>query len=188
MAMWRSSSPASGCTPAPTHPREHRPQVSGLAVPVSRGDGLSDVRAVARAVVAITQRMSGTGQITHVSDTARWTALHRATESARPDALFSDPLAEHLAGEGGCAIVTRVPWMTRNGGARGAYQDHRRRHCRSDRRWLRPGVEPKFCRRGEMLGTQMRKRCGLHRDELSGFDRLRLVRPRAPALSTARPA
>ena len=60
--------------------------------------------------------MSGTGQITHVSDTARWTALHRATESARPDALFSDPLAEHLAGEGGCAIVARVPWMTRNGG------------------------------------------------------------------------
>jgi len=64
---------------------------------------------------AITQRMSGTGQITHVSDTARWTALHRATESARPDALFSDPLAEHLAGEGGRAIVARVPRTTRNG-------------------------------------------------------------------------
>ena len=48
----------------------------------------------------MTQRMSGSGHsITHVSDTARWTALHRATESARPDALFSDPLAERLAGE-----------------------------------------------------------------------------------------
>jgi hypothetical protein len=34
----------------------------------------------------MTPRMSGTGHITHVSDTARWTALHRATESARPDA------------------------------------------------------------------------------------------------------
>ncbi|HWT48180.1 MAG TPA: SAM-dependent methyltransferase [Mycobacterium sp.] len=53
--------------------------------------------------------------ITHVSDTARWTALHRATESARPDALFSDPLAERLAGEHGRAIVARVPRTTRNG-------------------------------------------------------------------------
>ena len=60
-------------------------------------------------------RMSGTGHITHVSDTARWTALHRATESARPDALFSDPLAERLAGAHGRAIVARVPRMTRNG-------------------------------------------------------------------------
>lgn len=53
--------------------------------------------------------------ITHVSDTARWTALHRATESARPDALFNDPLAERLAGEQGRAIVARVPRTTRNG-------------------------------------------------------------------------
>jgi methyltransferase (TIGR00027 family) len=53
--------------------------------------------------------------ITHVSDTARWTALHRATESARPDALFSDPLAERLAGDHGRAIVANVPRTTRNG-------------------------------------------------------------------------
>lgn len=53
--------------------------------------------------------------ITHVSDTARWTALHRATESARADALFSDPLAERLAGEHGRAIVAGVPRITRNG-------------------------------------------------------------------------
>jgi methyltransferase (TIGR00027 family) len=53
--------------------------------------------------------------ITHVSDTARWTALHRATESARPDALFNDPLAERLAGEQGRAIVARVPRSSRNG-------------------------------------------------------------------------
>jgi methyltransferase (TIGR00027 family) len=53
--------------------------------------------------------------ITHVSDTARWTALHRATESARPDALFNDPLAERLAGEHGRAIVAQVPRSTRNG-------------------------------------------------------------------------
>ncbi|OBJ50302.1 SAM-dependent methyltransferase [Mycobacterium sp. 1423905.2] len=60
--------------------------------------------------------MAGTGHlITHVSDTARWTALHRATESARPDALFSDPLAERLAGEHGQAIVAHVPRSTRNG-------------------------------------------------------------------------
>jgi len=60
--------------------------------------------------------MAATGNsITHVSDTARWTALHRATESARPDALFSDPLAERLAGDQGRAIVAGVPRSTRNG-------------------------------------------------------------------------
>jgi methyltransferase (TIGR00027 family) len=53
--------------------------------------------------------------ITHVSDTARWTAMHRATESARPDALFSDPLAERLAGEQGRAIAANVPWTNRSG-------------------------------------------------------------------------
>jgi methyltransferase (TIGR00027 family) len=53
--------------------------------------------------------------ITHVSDTARWTALHRATESMRPDALFRDKLAERLAGEQGRAIVAKVPRSTRNG-------------------------------------------------------------------------
>ena len=53
--------------------------------------------------------------ISHVSDTARWTALHRATESARPDALFNDPLAKRLAGEQGRAIVANVPWTNRNG-------------------------------------------------------------------------
>lgn len=60
--------------------------------------------------------MSDAGHfITHVSDTARWTALHRATESARADALFNDPLAERLAGEHGRAIVAKVPRSTRNG-------------------------------------------------------------------------
>jgi methyltransferase (TIGR00027 family) len=59
--------------------------------------------------------MSGTGHISHVSDTARWTALHRATESARPDALFRDPLAERLAGEHGRDIVARTPRTSRNG-------------------------------------------------------------------------
>ncbi|MEO6793869.1 MAG: SAM-dependent methyltransferase [Mycobacterium sp.] len=60
--------------------------------------------------------MSGTGHfVTHVSDTARWTASHRATESARPDAVFRDPLAERLAGAQGRAIVAGVPRSTRNG-------------------------------------------------------------------------
>lgn len=60
--------------------------------------------------------MSGPGHtITHVSDTARWTALHRATESARRDALFCDPLAERLAGEQGRAIVDHVRWTDRSG-------------------------------------------------------------------------
>ena len=69
-----------------------------------------------RVAGAITQRMPSNGHaITHVSDTARWTALHRATESARPDALFHDPLAERLAGEHGRAIVAGVPWQDRSG-------------------------------------------------------------------------
>ena len=58
---------------------------------------------------AITQRMASSGHISHVSDTARWTALYRATETARPDALFSDLLAELLAGEHGRAIPTGPP-------------------------------------------------------------------------------
>ncbi|WP_099287874.1 class I SAM-dependent methyltransferase [Mycobacterium persicum] len=53
--------------------------------------------------------------ITHVSDTARLTALYRATESARPDALFSDPLAQRLAGQHGRTIVRHAPWTLRNG-------------------------------------------------------------------------
>ena len=60
--------------------------------------------------------MSDTGHvITHVSDTARWTALFRATESARGDALFSDPLAARLAGEQGRAIVAKTPMTSRTG-------------------------------------------------------------------------
>jgi methyltransferase (TIGR00027 family) len=53
--------------------------------------------------------------ITHVSDTARWTAHYRANESARADALFDDPLAERLAGEQGRAIVAKTPIVSRNG-------------------------------------------------------------------------
>lgn len=53
--------------------------------------------------------------ISHVSDTARWTAMYRADESARPDALFVDPFAERLAGEQGRAIVARAPLSSRSG-------------------------------------------------------------------------
>ncbi len=41
--------------------------------------------------------------------------MHRATESARPDALFRDPLAARLAGEHGRAIVDNVRWTDRSG-------------------------------------------------------------------------
>jgi methyltransferase (TIGR00027 family) len=43
--------------------------------------------------------------IENVSDTARWVAVYRAMETARPDALFRDPFAERLAGEHGNQIV-----------------------------------------------------------------------------------
>lgn len=44
-----------------------------------------------------------------VSDTAYWIAHHRAVESARPDALFRDPLAARLAGERGENIAAAMP-------------------------------------------------------------------------------
>lgn len=47
--------------------------------------------------------------IRNVSDTARWVAMYRAMESARPDALFHDRWAEKLAGERGKAIVEGLP-------------------------------------------------------------------------------
>jgi len=50
-----------------------------------------------------------------VSDTALWVAAYRAMESARPDALFADPLADRLAGERGRALVARAPRRMRSG-------------------------------------------------------------------------
>jgi O-methyltransferase involved in polyketide biosynthesis len=43
--------------------------------------------------------------IRDVTDTAFMVAMYRALESARPDALFHDPLAERLAGEEGRRIL-----------------------------------------------------------------------------------
>jgi methyltransferase (TIGR00027 family) len=53
--------------------------------------------------------------ISNVSDTARWVAVYRARESARPDALFHDPYAQLLAGERGQAIAALMPRQARNG-------------------------------------------------------------------------
>lgn len=53
--------------------------------------------------------------ISNVSDTARWVAVYRARESARPDALFHDPFAQVLAGERGQAIAALMPRQARNG-------------------------------------------------------------------------
>jgi len=46
--------------------------------------------------------------IRSVSDTARWVAYHRATESDRPDKIFSDPYARRLAGERGKLIAQKL--------------------------------------------------------------------------------
>jgi len=53
--------------------------------------------------------------ISNVSDTARWVAVYRAWESARPDALFRDRYAGLLAGERGRAIAAIMPRQARNG-------------------------------------------------------------------------
>ena len=49
--------------------------------------------------------MSSPAPIENVSDTARWVAVYRAMETARPDAIFRDPYAERLAGDKGRSIV-----------------------------------------------------------------------------------
>ena len=46
--------------------------------------------------------------IQNVSDTARWVAVYRAMETARPDAIFRDPYAERLAGDQGRKIVEEM--------------------------------------------------------------------------------
>jgi methyltransferase (TIGR00027 family) len=47
--------------------------------------------------------------IEDISDTARWVAVYRAMESARPDAIFRDLFAERLAGRRGREILDEMP-------------------------------------------------------------------------------
>ena len=53
--------------------------------------------------------------VENVSDTAFWVAHYRARESARPDALFHDPLAQRLAGAHGEAIARAIPGRVMTG-------------------------------------------------------------------------
>jgi methyltransferase (TIGR00027 family) len=53
--------------------------------------------------------MSEKDLIQHVSDTSLWIAAYRAQESARPDAVFNDPLAGRLAGSRGQQMVAATP-------------------------------------------------------------------------------
>ncbi|WP_338762126.1 SAM-dependent methyltransferase [Nocardia vulneris] len=57
----------------------------------------------------------GEAVIANVSDTARWVAAYRALETARPDALFRDPLADRLAGAHGHTIIETAPRFMRSG-------------------------------------------------------------------------
>jgi len=52
--------------------------------------------------------------IRHISDTARWSAVFRARESERPNALFRDPFARKLAGERGEVIAKSTPFHEKN--------------------------------------------------------------------------
>ncbi len=52
--------------------------------------------------------------IRNISDTAFFTAVYRANESARPDAVFRDPFAERLAGERGREIVRSNKFLEKN--------------------------------------------------------------------------
>lgn len=51
---------------------------------------------------------SSDAKINDVSDTALWVAYYRAKETARPDALFQDPLASRLIGERGKKIAEHM--------------------------------------------------------------------------------
>jgi O-methyltransferase involved in polyketide biosynthesis len=48
--------------------------------------------------------------IRNISDTAFWTAVYRARESERPDALAKDPLARRPAGARGEQIAAAFPF------------------------------------------------------------------------------
>jgi methyltransferase (TIGR00027 family) len=52
--------------------------------------------------------------IRNISDTARWSAVYRARETLRPDALFRDPFASRLAGERGEQIAKSMTFSDRN--------------------------------------------------------------------------
>jgi methyltransferase (TIGR00027 family) len=51
--------------------------------------------------------------IRNISDTARWAAVYRASESDRPDAVFHDPFARRLAGSRGQSIALAMPYSQR---------------------------------------------------------------------------
>jgi methyltransferase (TIGR00027 family) len=51
--------------------------------------------------------------IRNVSDTALWSAVYRAAETERPDALFRDPYARRLAAERGRQIAESMPGAVR---------------------------------------------------------------------------
>jgi methyltransferase (TIGR00027 family) len=51
--------------------------------------------------------------IRNVSDTALWSAVYRAAETDRPDALFRDPYARRLAGARGRQIADSLPSAVR---------------------------------------------------------------------------
>jgi methyltransferase (TIGR00027 family) len=53
--------------------------------------------------------------VENVSDTAFWVAHYRGLETARPDALFKDPLAQRLAGAHGEAIARAIPGQVMTG-------------------------------------------------------------------------
>jgi methyltransferase (TIGR00027 family) len=58
--------------------------------------------------------MAQASVIQNISDTARWVAVFRARESARPDALFRDPFAERLAGSRGNDIANNMSYVNRH--------------------------------------------------------------------------
>ena len=58
--------------------------------------------------------MPKTAVIENISDTARWVAVFRAQESARPDALFRDPFAGRLAGSRGEQIAESLRYVSRH--------------------------------------------------------------------------
>lgn len=66
------------------------------------------LRRPARSKISAMAKPMAEPLIRSISDTARWVAYHRATESDRPDAIFRDPYARSLAGERGELIGRKL--------------------------------------------------------------------------------
>lgn len=89
-----------------------------VRLPGNRGVGQGAVRVGDVVLQKVWRVVSDQRNLVTGADTAVWVAWHRALETNRSDALFSDPLAAKMAGERGEQVARR---MNRGSATRGAW-------------------------------------------------------------------